>query len=190
MIARGSDAPSTRDQTVRVHIVNAQALTARYLQIVAFSGPPMTVMLVGTTCLRAAGETAAGMYILLVVNAVNIGLSWLLTVGWGPIPAFGWEGIAAGTSASFFVGGLATVGWLLAGRSTLRLHAGDAAEHDPRRRRHAPRTASWMRTRSRSSAGRSARRSMFGPSLGAESGFSCTSRNRPSTPQATAARAR
>ena len=29
VIARGSDAPSTRDQTVRVHIVNAQALTAR-----------------------------------------------------------------------------------------------------------------------------------------------------------------
>ena len=29
VIARGSDAPSTRDQTVRVHIVNAQALTNR-----------------------------------------------------------------------------------------------------------------------------------------------------------------
>ncbi len=29
LIARGSDAPSTRDQTVRVHIVNADALTKR-----------------------------------------------------------------------------------------------------------------------------------------------------------------
>ena len=29
VIARGSDAPSTRDQTVRVHIVNAQALSTR-----------------------------------------------------------------------------------------------------------------------------------------------------------------
>jgi len=29
VIARGSDAPSTRDQTVRVHIVNAQALAAK-----------------------------------------------------------------------------------------------------------------------------------------------------------------
>ena len=29
VIARGSDAPSTRDQTVRVHIVNAQALATR-----------------------------------------------------------------------------------------------------------------------------------------------------------------
>ncbi len=29
VIARGSDAPSTRDQTVRVHIVNAQVLAAR-----------------------------------------------------------------------------------------------------------------------------------------------------------------
>ena len=28
-IARGSDAPSTRDQTVRVHIVNAQVLASR-----------------------------------------------------------------------------------------------------------------------------------------------------------------
>jgi NitT/TauT family transport system substrate-binding protein len=30
LIARGSDAPSTRDQTVRVHIVNADALARRY----------------------------------------------------------------------------------------------------------------------------------------------------------------
>jgi len=29
LIARGSDAPSTRDQTVRVHIVNADALSQR-----------------------------------------------------------------------------------------------------------------------------------------------------------------
>jgi NitT/TauT family transport system substrate-binding protein len=29
LIARGSDAPSTRDQTVRVHVVNAQALAQR-----------------------------------------------------------------------------------------------------------------------------------------------------------------
>jgi NitT/TauT family transport system substrate-binding protein len=29
LIARGSDAPSTRDQTVRVHIVNADALESR-----------------------------------------------------------------------------------------------------------------------------------------------------------------
>ncbi len=29
LIARGSDAPSTRDHTVRVHIVNADALAKR-----------------------------------------------------------------------------------------------------------------------------------------------------------------
>jgi putative MATE family efflux protein len=104
---------------------SAQALTAQYLQIVAFSGPMMTVMLVGTTCLRAAGETMSGMYILVVVNVINVVFSWLLTVGCGPIPAMGWAGIATGTSASFIAGGMATVAWLIAGRSSLRLHPAD-----------------------------------------------------------------
>ena len=36
LIARGSDAPSTRDQTVRVHIVNADALAQRKDAIVRF----------------------------------------------------------------------------------------------------------------------------------------------------------
>lgn len=36
LIARGSDAPSTRDQTVRVHIVNANALTQRRAVIERF----------------------------------------------------------------------------------------------------------------------------------------------------------
>ena len=37
LIARGSDAPSTRDQTVRVHIVNADALTQRRAVIDRFA---------------------------------------------------------------------------------------------------------------------------------------------------------
>jgi NitT/TauT family transport system substrate-binding protein len=36
LIARGSDAPSTRDQTVRVHIVNANALAQRHDTMVRF----------------------------------------------------------------------------------------------------------------------------------------------------------
>jgi len=36
LIARGSDAPSTRDQTVRVHIVNANALTQRKDAMIRF----------------------------------------------------------------------------------------------------------------------------------------------------------
>lgn len=100
---------------------DARALAAQYLRICALSGPPMMVLLVGITCLRAAGHTLEGMYILVAVNLANVGFSWLLTIGWGPIPALGWIGIAAGTSISFLVGGVLTWRWLAKGWAGLSL---------------------------------------------------------------------
>lgn len=89
-----------------------RALAATYLEIIATSCPGMFVMLVGTTCLRAAGQTVAGLWILIVVNVVNVIVSWLLTVGVGPMSALGWPGIAIGTATSFWIGGALTVVWL------------------------------------------------------------------------------
>lgn len=100
---------------------DAKALAVQYLHIIAYCCPFMMMMLVGTTCLRAAGHTFAGMIIMTTVNIVNIVASWLLTVGFGPISALGWKGIAAGTSTSFVVGGLLTVAWLLRGYRNIRI---------------------------------------------------------------------
>ncbi len=94
---------------------------AVYLRIVAVSSVPMMILVVGTSCLRAAGHNQPTMVIYLIVNAVNIAVSWLLAIGVGPIPPLGWEGIAAGTAISFFIGGLATLVVLRRGFVDLKL---------------------------------------------------------------------
>jgi putative MATE family efflux protein len=99
----------------------AGAAVAEYLQIVATSAVPMMILVIGTTCLRAAGHNKATMYIYLGVNVVNIAVSWLLAVGAGPVPAMGWTGIAAGTAVSFYVGGIATLVTLMRGVVDLHL---------------------------------------------------------------------
>lgn len=100
---------------------SARSLCAQFLRNIAWSGPFMHLLLVGTVCLRAAGHTMAGMWILALVNLVNVAFSWMLTVGFGPLPALGWPGISAGTSISFVVGGILTWIWLKRGWSDLRL---------------------------------------------------------------------
>jgi putative MATE family efflux protein len=107
------------------HMLNqdgrAGEAVAVYLRIVCVSSVPMMILVVGTSCLRAAGHNRSTMVIYLLVNGVNIAVSWLLAVGIGPIPSLGWEGIAAGTAISFFVGGLATLVVLRRGFVDLKL---------------------------------------------------------------------
>lgn len=92
-----------------------------FLRIVAFSVVPMTILMVGTGLLRAAGHTVPAMWILLLVNVVNIAVSWALTVGIGPLPTMGFAGIATGTACAFGVGGLATIVLLWRGYREIRL---------------------------------------------------------------------
>lgn len=99
----------------------SQAAAAQYLRIVAVSGAPMMLLMVGTSLLRAAGHTVPAMWILLLVNFVNIAASWTLTVGVGPIPRLGWAGIAIGTASAFVVGGAVTVALLWRGYRDMRL---------------------------------------------------------------------
>ncbi|MBY0586458.1 MATE family efflux transporter [bacterium] len=94
---------------------------AQYLRIVSVSAVPMMILVVGTTCLRAGGHNRSTMMIYLLVNAINIAVSWILAVGLGPIPAMGWVGIATGTAISFFVGGVATLVTLIRGFVDLKL---------------------------------------------------------------------
>lgn len=100
---------------------DSRLLAADYLRIIAVCCVPMMVLLVGVDCLRAAGHTLPGMWILSTVNLVNMGASWLLTLGVGPIAPMGWRGIAAGTSLGFGVGGILTLWLLFRGHAELRL---------------------------------------------------------------------
>lgn len=101
----------------------AAELAAEFFRIVLFVTPMLASTAVGVACLRGAGDTWTGMWVMALVNAVNIGLSWSLIRGFGPFPALGFRGIAIGTACGEAIGGLIVLGVLARGRSGLKLEA-------------------------------------------------------------------
>ena len=108
-----------------VRLLNLSGLSAtasaRFLRIVLMVTPLLACTTVGVACLRGAGDTRTGMWVMILVNAINVALSWSLVRGFGPIPALGFSGIAIGTAVGEGVGGLVVLAVLARGRSGLRL---------------------------------------------------------------------
>lgn len=73
----------------------------------------------GIACLVGAGDTRAGLGVLAVVSFVNVPLSWLCFYGWGPVPSFGFAGIAIGTALAHTIGALLVLAMLARGRAGL-----------------------------------------------------------------------
>ncbi len=96
-------------------------LATRYLKILIPVLPLMMLEAVGIGCLRGAGDMVTGLVSMVFVNIVNIGVSWSLVGGVGPVPALGWDALAIGTTCGHAVGGLIPFGVLLAGRANLRV---------------------------------------------------------------------
>lgn len=96
-----------------------QALT--YITYVLPVIPLIMIQAVGIACLRGAGDMIAGLVTMVIVNLVNIAVSWALVLGLGPLPVLGWKGIAIGTAAGFATGGLLVLRLLLRGRSGLAI---------------------------------------------------------------------
>ncbi len=86
-----------------------------YLRVLAFSGPFSGVMFALAAALRGSGDTRTPFIAMVVVNAVNIALSWLLVFAPAPLGGHGISGIAAGTVCGW-IAGVATLAWLI-GRS-------------------------------------------------------------------------
>jgi putative MATE family efflux protein len=59
---------------------------------------------------------------MVVVNAVNIAVSWSLLLGAGPLPELGWDALPAGAACGHLAGGLLPTIVLLRGRGMLRLN--------------------------------------------------------------------
>jgi len=100
---------------------SAAADATFFLQMVLLAIPMTALMTAGIACLHGVGDTKTGMWVMVLVNAVNVGLAWPLVGGFGPIPSFGFSGIVAGTAISEAVGGAAILMILARGRSGLKL---------------------------------------------------------------------
>lgn len=79
-------------------------LVVRYLRLSCYGHTFASVLLVGSAALRGAGNMRAPMWILGLVSVLNVIFSSMLVFGFGPLPAFGTDGIAAGTVAARFAG--------------------------------------------------------------------------------------
>ena len=94
---------------------------SNYLWIILPTTPFIMLSGVGLASLRGAGNMACGFWIMLIVNIINITVSWALVIGIGPIPSLGFNGVALGTALGFIIGGLATLYLLFRGSFGLKL---------------------------------------------------------------------
>lgn len=96
-------------------------LAGRYLKILIPMLPLMMCEAIGIACLRGAGDMITGLVAMIMVNVVNITVSWGLVSGAGFFPELGWDGLAIGTACGHALGGLIPLAVLLRGRFGLRI---------------------------------------------------------------------
>ena len=99
----------------------AEVEASAFLRIILGITPLLACEVVGVACLRGSGDTKTGMYVMLVINAVNAALSWSLVVGFAGLPRLGLRGVATGTAAGEGLGGVIILTLLARGRSGLKL---------------------------------------------------------------------
>ncbi|HMQ29558.1 MAG TPA: MATE family efflux transporter [Chloroflexaceae bacterium] len=111
-----------------------RATAAAYIHINAAAYLPAVFLLVGTACLRGAGDTRTPLLVMLAVNLVNVGVTLLLVNGLMGLPALGVEGAAIGTALARGLGGVVVLTLLLRGRAGLRLNLGGGGDRATMRR--------------------------------------------------------
>lgn len=99
----------------------AAAAAERYLTIEFCVLPAVMVERVAIACLRGAGDTVSGLVTMAIVNVINMGCSYALCIGLGPLPELGWTGIAVGTAIGHCCGAAILLALLIGGRAGFHL---------------------------------------------------------------------
>lgn len=112
----------TRDSNSVMGLHGESALLAcQFLRALLLVLPAIMCQAVGIACLRGTGDMVSGFLVMLLINAVNLAVSWPLVLGWGPLPAMGWNGLILGTTSGCLTGGTVVLVLLLRGRSGLHI---------------------------------------------------------------------
>jgi MATE family multidrug resistance protein len=96
-------------------------LGSAYLRVVGSIFFFSTLMFIGNASLRGAGDTRTPLYVMLVVNTLNIVVAWTAINGPFGLPKLGVIGSALGAATGRFVGGALVVAILLKGRAGIQL---------------------------------------------------------------------
>ena len=127
-------APWLADLALNESQADAREYCIEYVRIMAYGLPFFGIMMVGGMCMHGAGESLVPSIIAILVNVVNVGVSWGLSgadLEWlgvdGVENPFGFDlhvsGIAWGTVISFACGALLTLVALARGIKDLRLES-------------------------------------------------------------------
>ena len=112
-----------------VHVMElrgaAEVEATAFLRIILTVTPLLASEIVGVACLRGAGDTRTGMYVMFLINLVNAALSWALVIGLAGLPKWGLRGIATGTAVGEGLGGILILILLARGRSRLKISPKD-----------------------------------------------------------------
>ncbi|MFT3814276.1 MAG: MATE family efflux transporter [Acidovorax sp.] len=92
-----------------------------YAQVAFLGAVFVWVVNVLSAVIRGTGRMAVPSAALLLISLAQVGISGALGLGWGPFPALGMRGVAAGQVVAYGVGALALLGWLLSGRAGIQL---------------------------------------------------------------------
>ncbi len=92
-----------------------------FLRITALSMPLAGILFIGNAALRGEGDTRTPLFVMFVVNGLNMLIAWLLVNGQFGLPALGVHGTAIGAAVGRSAGGLLVLVMLMRGRGLLRL---------------------------------------------------------------------
>jgi len=108
-----------------VTVIGAQGdvvqLSTDYLRVVSGIFLFSTLMFVGNASLRGAGDTRTPLYIMVVVNVINVIVAWTAINGPFGLPKLGVVGSALGAATGRLVGGVLVIAILLRGQAGIRL---------------------------------------------------------------------
>ncbi len=96
-------------------------LGSGYMRAVASTVFMLSVLLVGSAIMRGAGDTRTPMLVMLVINVVNVVVTYGLAYGIGPLPRLGVLGSGIGAATARALGGLLILGLLVRGRGPIKI---------------------------------------------------------------------
>lgn len=90
----------------------ATELGVQYIRVVALTIPLITLRKVAGNALRAIGDAKTPMYVTVPMDALNVGLSLVLGLGWFGGPKYGILGVGVATAVASALGTVALCGYL------------------------------------------------------------------------------
>ncbi len=100
----------------------AHGFALSYLRMLSVSLPFSMLMFIANSCLRGGGDTITPAVVMVVVDVINMLLSFALCRGWWGLPVMGFDGIAAGTVIAYVAGGVIQFVVLLRPGGAVRLY--------------------------------------------------------------------